>query len=40
MPPITSADPHADTLSALSAEMQSVDRLIGQRLQSEVALIN
>ncbi len=40
MPLVTSADPHADTLSALSAEMQVVDRLIGQRLQSDVALIN
>ena len=40
MPSVTSADPHADTLSALSAEMQIVDRLIGQRLQSDVALIN
>ncbi len=35
-----SADPHADTLSALSAEMLEVDRLIAHRLSSEVALIN
>lgn len=40
VPFVTSAEFHADTLSALSAEMQIVDRVIGQRLQSDVALIN
>jgi octaprenyl-diphosphate synthase len=35
-----SADSYADTLSALSAEMLEVDRLIGRRLHSDVALIN
>lgn len=40
MPFTASADAHADTLAALSAEMQEVDRLIARRLQSEVALIN
>jgi len=34
------ADEHADTMVALSAEMQEVDRLVGRRLHSEVALIN
>lgn len=34
------ADEHADTMVALSAEMQEVDRLVGRRLHSDVALIN
>jgi octaprenyl-diphosphate synthase len=40
VPSIASADAHADTLAALSAEMREVDRLIARRLQSDVALIN
>ncbi len=35
-----SADEHAITLEALSAEMQEVDRVIERRLRSDVALIN
>lgn len=35
-----SADEHAITLEALSAEMQQVDRVIERRLRSDVALIN
>ena len=40
MPSVQSADAFADILSALSAEMQAVDRLIARRLTSDVALIN
>jgi octaprenyl-diphosphate synthase len=37
---LASAEQHADTLAALSADMLEVDRLIARRLQSDVALIN
>jgi len=37
---LASADAHAVTLAALGDEMLQVDRLIAQRLQSDVALIN
>ena len=40
MQTLASADQHADTLAALSADMLEVDRLIARRLQSDVALIN
>ena len=40
MPSVQSADAFADIQSALSAEMQAVDRLIARRLTSDVALIN
>jgi octaprenyl-diphosphate synthase len=40
VPSVQSADAFADILSALSAEMQAVDRLIARRLTSDVALIN
>ncbi len=40
MQTLASADAHAETLAALSEEMREVDRLIGQRLHSDVALIN
>ncbi len=36
----SAVDPHADTLAALDADMLEVDRVIGRRLQSDVALIN
>jgi octaprenyl-diphosphate synthase len=40
VPSVQSADAFADIQSALSAEMQAVDRLIARRLTSDVALIN
>ncbi len=40
MPTTASADAHADTLAALSADMLEVDRVIARRLQSDVALVN
>jgi octaprenyl-diphosphate synthase len=40
VPTTASADAHADTLAALSADMLEVDRVIARRLQSDVALVN
>lgn len=40
VPTTASADAHADTLAALSADMHEVDQVIARRLQSDVALVN